>query len=131
MYRVKPDFSAMGATWYVFLLFWFYLLAPFAAFLLNKCCKSVHILLACVFTVGGFAFRLLALKYKLPWSQDVYLSLYGNADLFFSGMCWSYASKNKKLLKHSLGAVLKICAGGVISGINNCKLLYLQSGLPR
>lgn len=130
MYRGKPDFSAMGATWYVFLLFWFYLLAPFAAFLLNKCCKTVHILLACVFTVGGFAFRLLALKYKLPWSQDVYLSLYGNADLFFSGMCWSYASKNKKLLKHSLGAVLKICAGVLLAAliIVNC-YIYNQGSL--
>lgn len=85
--------SYIGASWYVFVLMWLFLLTPLFNWLLNcweRRCKGReykgYLLLLCVVIAIGLAYRVVGRWLGLEWYSYIYASVAGGCDLFLSGM---------------------------------------------
>ena len=124
--------KAVGATWYVFILMWLYLLSPFFAWVLNKIEennagreKKCLIELLVAVSLIGLTYRLVGhFVFDLDWYNWLYANVIAAADLFLIGMIgeriigYSKLSKNgniriKLLLMLFLTIVILLSRGGI------------------
>ena len=94
-YRGSPGVDGIGATWYVFMVAWFYLFTPPVAWLLNKVrlLKHRRVIYAAAFAclaLGVGAYRIYSYMNEIVWYDSVYTNAIANADLFFGGFLVAY-----------------------------------------
>lgn len=83
----------IGASWYVFVLMWLYLLTPIFIKVLSywddrhreKTFKGYFILIAGI-AIFGCLYRITGRALGLEWYSGIYANVIGNLDLFLSGM---------------------------------------------
>lgn len=99
-YRGFPSIDGISATWYLFMLAWFYLAAPFISRLVMRINnhKIINALFCLVFILGG-AYRIAAFLKNIDWTSRVYTPVYANVDLFVCGLLFSYLQKEKTFSK--------------------------------
>lgn len=89
-YRGNPGVDGIGATWYVFITMWYYLFVPIVSMILKKMNKGKLAKILLFLIIAGGIFRYVGYKQGLPWNDIIYASLYGNIDLFFSGVIMAF-----------------------------------------
>ena len=89
-YNGIPGTDGIGATWYVFTIFWLYILAPFLSFAIKKIKTTkiitIFILLITVIIIGCLIRLYLGNEEDTNWYLDVYTNPFINIDLFTAGM---------------------------------------------
>lgn len=91
-YPGTPGVNGVGATWYVFTLFWLYLATPPIAYLLSKIRdnKTIMWIMIAVLSVVNILWRRYALHAQLDWFSRVYVPSIANLDLYVGGVVFAY-----------------------------------------
>lgn len=99
----------VGASWYVFVLMWLYVLTPVFYSLLNKwetkygARKFKNYLILMIIIAGiGLAYRIAGRALGLDWYSGIYANVIGNLDLFICGMIADRMTKCRPQLSSKL-----------------------------
>lgn len=106
-YYNVPASNIIGATWYVFVLVWLYLLTPWLCLLIEKIYqliperahKKITLFTLCSIIVIGMIARLILFKKGVDWSSKVYVPVYMNLDIYISGVLMSKLVIEKEYIK--------------------------------
>lgn len=108
-YNGNPGVAGVGATWFVFTMFWFYLCAPFFSWLLSKIKgKFVTMAICAALAAAGFLYRFMAQKHGLDWYSLIYTPCWANLDLFACGMIFCRLSHLMNLQDETRNKICKI-----------------------
>lgn len=96
-YRGAPGVNGIGACWYVFMLGLLYLITPYVCKVLSKIKKEkVYAIGFIIIIMAGLVFRLNNYRMGLDWSGRTYASVWGNLDLYLTGVLMAFYRENIK-----------------------------------
>lgn len=131
-YAGAPGVNGIGATWYVFSLFWLYLATPPIAYLLSKIRdrKTIMWIMIAVLSVVNILWRRYAFQSQLEWNSYVYVPSIANLDLYVGGLIYAYirhSSSSTRCVERdsqrdTVRVVRKVFAGClvVVAFVSNC-----------
>lgn len=118
----------IGASWYVFVLMWLFILCPIFNKILDNITKyfqnknKMLSLLFMLILIGGIGYRILGRILGLEWYSWIYASVIGNIDLFLDGMIVARLQQNVSISNSSLWKKLLYVALTIL--IISCSVMY-------
>lgn len=105
-YYNDPGCASIGATWYVFVLAQLYILTPIICFVINWIIEKAGYMKEAIAKLGivtlcvlGFVYRFYMLKTGAEWTQQVYVPVYSNCDIYISGILLASVQKDREYNK--------------------------------
>ena len=136
----KGGSAIVGASWYVFVVMWLYLITPFLSFAIDKIVViNKHLQMKRAFTVlcavllMGLCYRIFGRMAGLKWYDWIYANVFGCLDIFVVGMLANklrgYFVKNNSVHKQRL-YIFSLFALVILVNVSSICYFYGETTKP-